>query len=789
MSTKLEPIKFWCQKVLPLVYDDSLSYYEVLGKTVDYLNKVIEDDKNIITLVNNLEVWVNENKEYIDKYFENLNVQNEINVKLDDMVEDGTFGEIIDPILEQFEQDAMGSLSQQVTDWLDENITPTTPVIDATLTISGAGADAKVTGDEITDLKNAIEQIVNITGGDVNCELVTEKTISANVGGYITFVDHPDRMYLKFKAYNDFKVINKYENVLRIAFIVGEGDRCISNTGWTYNSIGEVESNADYVYYVLCDFTDPTQVPTVVYNDGLVQNNESRIDNLEMNLTAQKNGYWSVVPLNWESGSINYPSGTDKTPDVNVIRTALPRIQLKGNLKFILKNDKYRIKILEFPNLTDAGINDSGWWRYAGTYTVVINTAHYYRIQIATNTATSMNIEEALESILIVYEDDSMEKIPSYWEEYIEEKSQLVNSYLTDGTDKTAFLFVTDTHFNENQSSLNSKGINTALMKYITDRCNIQYIIHGGDLNSEYRSNLGIARELMTIPMGMMRDASEHVFVTRGNHDDNMEGGYRNWDYRITQADSYSYMFRNTKDVVFGETGTYFYHDIPFEKVRIISLDCIDFPYTNDVDSTLMDEKIVAYGHTQLQWLCDTLKNTPEGYNIIIYTHAMIAPSIVTVQHPNDSPQTRAMNFAVVGRILQAFKNRTNFNLDITGWFTSVHQSYYDGVLNADFTECESTIVGVFSGHEHVDCIEDIIVDDAGIGIYNTCTQNSSAMFGDSVISHSYQHPMQIGTTSELVWDVVVIDRKTKHVDMIRIGANGANTDVSEFNVRSFDYE
>lgn len=34
--------KFWCQKVLPAVYDDSLSYYELLCKVVDYLNKVIE---------------------------------------------------------------------------------------------------------------------------------------------------------------------------------------------------------------------------------------------------------------------------------------------------------------------------------------------------------------------------------------------------------------------------------------------------------------------------------------------------------------------------------------------------------------------------------------------------------------------------------------------------------------------------------------------------------------------------------------------------------------------------
>ena len=33
----LSNFRFWCQKVLPLVYDDSLSYYEVLCKIVKYI--------------------------------------------------------------------------------------------------------------------------------------------------------------------------------------------------------------------------------------------------------------------------------------------------------------------------------------------------------------------------------------------------------------------------------------------------------------------------------------------------------------------------------------------------------------------------------------------------------------------------------------------------------------------------------------------------------------------------------------------------------------------------------
>lgn len=38
----LSKFHFWCQKVLPLVYDDSLSYYEVLCKITTYLNNTIE---------------------------------------------------------------------------------------------------------------------------------------------------------------------------------------------------------------------------------------------------------------------------------------------------------------------------------------------------------------------------------------------------------------------------------------------------------------------------------------------------------------------------------------------------------------------------------------------------------------------------------------------------------------------------------------------------------------------------------------------------------------------------
>jgi undecaprenyl pyrophosphate synthase len=46
MYNELDTFKFWAQKVLPLVYEESLSYYEVLCKLVEYINDMDENQLN-----------------------------------------------------------------------------------------------------------------------------------------------------------------------------------------------------------------------------------------------------------------------------------------------------------------------------------------------------------------------------------------------------------------------------------------------------------------------------------------------------------------------------------------------------------------------------------------------------------------------------------------------------------------------------------------------------------------------------------------------------------------------
>lgn len=146
--------RYWCQTVLPLVYDDSLSYYELLNKMVVYLNNVISDVSTVETNLDavkdsydELERYVNEHidsveelveqlESYVDTYFDNLDVQNEIDHKLDEMATSGALADLISPLV-----------PDAVSAWLRDNITPTTPAVDATLTVSEAAADAKAVGD------------------------------------------------------------------------------------------------------------------------------------------------------------------------------------------------------------------------------------------------------------------------------------------------------------------------------------------------------------------------------------------------------------------------------------------------------------------------------------------------------------------------------------------------------------------------------------------------------------------------------------------------------------------
>lgn len=112
--------RFWCQKVLPLVYDDSLSYYELLCKVVKYLNNTNEDVK----LLGNSYLKL---VEFVNGYFDNLDVTTEVNNKLDEMVESGKLDDVIASgvsaaAMQATEQQLPGVVAEQIDAVVAEQI-------------------------------------------------------------------------------------------------------------------------------------------------------------------------------------------------------------------------------------------------------------------------------------------------------------------------------------------------------------------------------------------------------------------------------------------------------------------------------------------------------------------------------------------------------------------------------------------------------------------------------------------------------------------------------------------
>ena len=190
----LTPFRFWCQKVLPLTYDDSLSYYELLNKVVDYLNKTMEDVETLHDDTDAMLAAFNALQTYVNTYFDELDLTAEVQTVLDRMAENGSLDELLRPIVgeqigdvvaEQID-DVVASqiyntvaeqintaiidvlngstvMQNSVEGWLNEHIPTGEVVVDNTLSITGAAADSAKVGDVVAKHFSITE---NYTAGD-----------------------------------------------------------------------------------------------------------------------------------------------------------------------------------------------------------------------------------------------------------------------------------------------------------------------------------------------------------------------------------------------------------------------------------------------------------------------------------------------------------------------------------------------------------------------------------------------------------------------------------------------
>lgn len=359
IGNKLSPFKFWCQKVLPLAYDDSLSYYETLCKLTEYLNEVIQQINALTDSEEEFQqnltqewetyrteltgVW-EQYKTWIDNYFTNLDVQEEINNKLDAMASDGTLTNLIksyvDPIYQAYETVINGQINTQ-----NGRIS----VLESRMDTFSSLTEGSTTGDaELMGIRIGANGITYPSAGDA------VRTLDSNLQEEINDIIVPTKNILKSLHYETGKLYDLNNS--------GFNKSDAPSSTWRAYDVIEFEAGKTYYYiYVRGYFTK------IIYNDGTSARLESE----------DGSKYGSFTPL--QSGRIGITSSAGGynvfTEDINTYNEFLINAENTLNENLIIpqvdnisKNDSYfinRVNIIE--NSTIA--NNKGYDRNSASLT------------------------------------------------------------------------------------------------------------------------------------------------------------------------------------------------------------------------------------------------------------------------------------------------------------------------------------------------------------------------------------------------------------------------------------
>lgn len=94
-APNVPPFVRFCTASVPMVFDNSMSYYECLCALTKFIQDLVNTVNYNATQLDGLQEGFKELKDYVDNYFDNLDVQTEINNKLDEMAEGGQLATII----------------------------------------------------------------------------------------------------------------------------------------------------------------------------------------------------------------------------------------------------------------------------------------------------------------------------------------------------------------------------------------------------------------------------------------------------------------------------------------------------------------------------------------------------------------------------------------------------------------------------------------------------------------------------------------------------------------------
>lgn len=281
------PFVRFVASAVPMVFDNSLSYYEALCALWKYLQDMADVVNNNATLEEEFIDKVNELETYVNTYFDNLDVQEEINNKLDDMAEAGTLQEII-------------------TSYIQNNVAWTFDTVAdmkaATNLIAGSYAqtlgfhtinDGGGATYYITDSGTANEMDV-IAIDDLYANLVIPKIISPSMVGAYADDTHDDSAYIKraIELGNDIDLENK-TYLVADTIVIDKSDIRLHHgkihstaTAYVYRLSGNLRNVA--IEYHECYGTNPDRT-TSQYFIGCLSTSGNNFKNIKVQYNIAHN--------------------------------------------------------------------------------------------------------------------------------------------------------------------------------------------------------------------------------------------------------------------------------------------------------------------------------------------------------------------------------------------------------------------------------------------------------------------------------------------------------------------
>ena len=245
-NTKIPLFRRWVLQNFPFIEQDfdALTDYQLICKVVEYLNKVIENVNACGEQIELLTNAFNQLQDYVNHYFDNLDVQEEINNKLDQMAEDGSLTNLIsaylDPQIEQLNtrlDDFEDDVDTEINDFKTSVNNSISDIHSEVQSIaSGAPAGTYATVDALTNADPNHSKIYVVTA-DGNWYYYNTSTSSWTAGGaYLTNAQDTEDTLEKLNILGFTNLQNRlqeFDGLVNLDYT--RGNYTFTNTPWTTN--------------------------------------------------------------------------------------------------------------------------------------------------------------------------------------------------------------------------------------------------------------------------------------------------------------------------------------------------------------------------------------------------------------------------------------------------------------------------------------------------------------------------------------------------------------------------